>query len=91
MGRNIMYFVYIIYSEKIDKYYIGMSYDPDERLMFHNLGKGGWTKRGLPWELVFQKQFNNKEIAQNKENFIKRQKNRTFVEKLISGELYYCI
>ena len=80
------YSVYILYSEKLDKYYIGSSHDPLLRLKYHNLGKKGWTKKGIPWRLVFQKHFNNKEIAQNKENFIKRQKNRTFVEKLISGE-----
>jgi putative endonuclease len=39
------YFLYILHSETIDRYYIGVSYDPEQRLRFHNTfpkdGPGG--------------------------------------------------
>ena len=81
-----MYFVYILYSEKLSKYYVGSSEYPKLRLNYHNLGKKGWTQKGVPWKLVFKKEFETKRIARQKENFIKRQKSGIFIEKLISGE-----
>ncbi|MFC1726876.1 GIY-YIG nuclease family protein [candidate division KSB1 bacterium] len=80
------YFVYILYSEKIDRYYIGSSHDPEARLHYHNLGKKGWTKRGIPWEIVFTKEFINKKAAMEKEKYVKSQKDRSYIEKLIAGE-----
>lgn len=82
-----MYFVYILYSEKLNKYYIGSSGDPEKRLYYHNLGKKGWTKTGVSWKLMFKKGFNDKEEAMSKERYIKRQKDRKYIEKIISGEL----
>ncbi|GAF73841.1 unnamed protein product [marine sediment metagenome] len=80
------HYVYILYSEKLDKYYIGSSHNPEQRLHYHNLGKKGWTKIGIPWKLVFKKGFPNKEIAVQKETFVKRQKSKRHIEKLVNGE-----
>ena len=80
------YFVYILYSKKLDKYYIGTSHDPEKRLKYHNIGKKGWTKRGIPWELAFQKEFRDKLTAMKEERQIKNQKSKKYIEKLISGE-----
>ena len=79
-------FVYILYSEKLDKFYTGSSHNPELRLHYHNLGKKGWTKAGIPWESVFQHAFDNNIIAREKELFIKKQKSKIYIEKLISGE-----
>ena len=81
-----MYYVYILYSEKKDLYYVGSSKNPHARLKYHNTGKKGWTKHGTPWKIVFQKEFQDKKLATQKENFIKKQKSRKFIEKLISGK-----
>ena len=79
--------VYILYSEKIDKYYIGSSHDPQMRLYYHNLGQKGWTKRGIPWKLVYQKEYKDKMDAMRVERHIKKLKSRKIVEKIISGAL----
>ncbi|KAA3649517.1 MAG: hypothetical protein DWP98_07110 [Bacteroidetes bacterium] len=46
------HFVYIIYSESIDKYYVGKTKSVQNRLKFHNskLNKI-WSKKGKPWIL----------------------------------------
>jgi len=49
LSEKMECFVYILYSEKLDRFYIGSSYDPELRLHYHNLGKKGWTKAGIPW------------------------------------------
>ena len=46
------YFVYILYSKKLDKYYKGHTNNVDNRLSRHNNGQSTYTKSGIPWTLV---------------------------------------
>ena len=80
------YYVYILYSESINKYYIGYSTNVPNRLIFHNSEEYNkiWTKRGIPWELKFQQEFPTKSEALKTERFIKKQKNKKFIERIIS-------
>ncbi|MFC1556015.1 GIY-YIG nuclease family protein [candidate division KSB1 bacterium] len=82
----MLHFVYILHSEKIDQYYIGSSHDPEMRLHYHNQGKKGWTKRGIPWKIVFKQEFADKKSALDNEKYIKDQKSRSYIQKLITGE-----
>lgn len=47
-----MYFVYILYSSSLDKYYVGSTEDVKRRIYEHNMGKGKYTSKGIPWDLV---------------------------------------
>ena len=80
------YYLYILYSRRIDRYYIGVSSDPPKRLNSHNNYPTGWTKRGIPWELVFQKEFVSKQVAMRWEKFIKNQKRRDIIELITNGD-----
>ena len=74
------YFVYILYSEKIDKYYVGKTENPKVRLEFHNSDLNRiWTKRGQPWEIVKLIEFENSTLSSKSERFIKKQKSRKFI------------
>ena len=78
---------YIIYSETKDRYYIGStSVGIDLRLERHNQGWTKSTKSGIPWILKYIKSFETKIEALKWERFIKKQKNRVFIEKLINSE-----
>lgn len=83
-----MFFTYILYSKDIDKYYIGISRDPEKRLEYHNKGLGGgkrsYTKRTQDWRLVYTKKFDIKSEAHAFERYIKNQKSRDVIERLIS-------
>jgi len=52
-----MFFVYILFSEKFNKYYVGQTNDFNDRLKRHNDGYDGFTKPYRPWEksLVIEK------------------------------------
>jgi putative endonuclease len=78
-----MYFVYIIYSQKIDKYYIGFSSNVPDRLYNHNLKSDGFTNKGKPWILVYIEAFNTKKEAMYREKQLKNWKNRKLLETLI--------
>jgi putative endonuclease len=46
------YTVYILYSERFDKYYIGQTSDPEARILLHNAGVVSSTKPYKPWKMV---------------------------------------
>ena len=79
------WFTYILYSGKIDRYYIGSTYDIKWRLERHNMGWGKFTKYGIPWELVYSEQFETKAEALKREREIKKKKSRKYIEELINA------
>ena len=48
-----MFFVYVLYSTKFDKYYVGQTKNLQERVLRHNNGMENFTKKYVPWSLVF--------------------------------------
>jgi putative endonuclease len=48
------YTVYIIYSEKTQKYYVGQTDSFEKRFLRHSLGLVKSTKNGVPWVLIHQ-------------------------------------
>ena len=62
------HYVYILYSNTKDRYYIGSTSDIDERLKRHNAGATQSTKSGKPWKAVYTKQFDSKSEALKYEN-----------------------
>ena len=79
-----MYKVYIIYSKSIDKYYVGYTNEIDRRIKEHNRVKGKFTDRGIPWEIVYTENFDDKNDAIKREAEIKAKKSRKYIESLIS-------
>ena len=79
-------FLYILYSESLDRFYIGISHDPETRLQYHNSFPKGWTRRGRPWTMKFTKGFSDKAEAQDWEQWIKNQKKRSIILKVINNE-----
>jgi len=79
-----MFYTYIIYSESSDKYYIGHTHDLLLRLQRHNEGWTRSTKSGIPWQLVYNEEFETKSQAMKREYEIKHMKSRKYIEDLIS-------
>lgn len=82
------YYVYILYSKSIDKYYVGQTSNIENRLNFHNSIEYNkiWTKRGMPWDLVYLEKCENKSESLRREKYIKRQKSRVYIEDLIAAK-----
>jgi putative endonuclease len=78
-----MWYTYIIYSEKLDRYYIGYTDNLSWRLERHNQGWGRFTKGGIPWELVYFEKYQTKQEALKREREIKSKKSRKYIENLI--------
>ena len=80
------YSLYILKSRSSTKYYIGTSQNPETRLRYHNTLEKGFTSRYRPWEIVFTKEYPDKQQAQRVERKIKKWKSRIMIERILSGE-----
>ena len=80
-----MFSVYIIYSSKLDKYYIGYSDNVQIRLTQHNSGISDYTAKADDWELRHTETFDTREKAMKREVEIKKKKSRKYIEWLISS------
>ena len=78
-------YCYILFSVKLNKYYIGSTPDIERRLEEHNRGKEKFTRTGVPWKLVYKEIFDDLKLARQREAYIKKMKSRKFVESLISS------
>ncbi|NLT52127.1 MAG: GIY-YIG nuclease family protein [Ignavibacteria bacterium] len=78
------WYTYILYSKSIDKFYTGHTQILLQRLDRHNSGWGKFSSRGIPWELVYFEEFEEKNTAIKRENEIKRKKSRRYIEELVS-------
>ncbi len=83
-----MYYLYIIFSKYADKYYIGYSSNHWNRVIQHiNNSSEKFTGKYKNWELVAVFQISEIESeAIRIERFIKKQKSRNFILKLITDD-----
>ncbi len=82
-----MYFVYLIQSDFDNSFYVGYSQDPHKRLLAHNNGESTYTRRKMPWKLLYTEEYNSKSEALKREKFLKAQRNTEFYKKLIKESL----
>ena len=73
-----MFYVYVLYSEKINKHYIGHTEDVDKRLEIHNNGKNRFTSNKGPWRLIYKEEVGTRSEAMKKEKFFKTGKGREY-------------
>lgn len=80
-----MYYLYILYSIKSDKYYIGYSNDPERRLIEHNTDpRTTYTSKHRPWILkAFIPLSESKSYAVKVERYLKRLKSRKVIKEII--------
>jgi putative endonuclease len=77
--------MYILYSLKLNKYYIGACSDLERRLYEHNIGHSKFTSLGIPWDLKYKEVFETLQLAKKRELEIKKKKSRIYIENLIGS------
>ena len=66
-----MVYLYVLYSDGFDRFYVGISDNTDVRLKYHNSGKVKSTKPFKPWRIVHIEEFENKQTAREREKYLK--------------------
>ena len=79
----VMYFVYVLESEKDGSFYTGFSQDLERRLQQHNIGKVKATRYKRPFRLVYSEAYLRAHEARRREYYLKSQKSHEFIEELI--------
>jgi len=78
-----MFYVYILYSSSIDKYYTGQTDSLESRLNSHLAKISPYTRVADDWKLVYSESFDTRTAALKRENAIKKKKSRKYIEWLI--------
>lgn len=82
VAQHMSYFVYILYSLKDNKFYVGKTNDLSKRLERHNKGGVKSTKHRRPFKLVYYKSFKNSQEAFLREKELKQPSAGKFKEEL---------
>ena len=76
--------VYILYSKKLNRYYIGYTSDFETRLEFHKIAETHkFTYNANDWEIFFKIECESKQQALAIEKHIKQMKSKTYIENLV--------
>lgn len=78
-----MFYIYIIYSKTLDKYYVGSCQNIEQRLKDHLNSRSKFTKVAKDWVLKHSEAFNTRSEAYQRELQIKKMKSRKYIETLI--------
>jgi len=80
-----MFYLYILKSEKINSYYVGVSSDVEERLKRHLSNHNGYTAKTKDWIIAYTESFETKTEALKREKQIKNWKSKLMIQKLIGS------
>ncbi len=78
-----MYYVYILQSQKDEKYYIGVTSNIKKRIKEHNSGLSKSTKYRRPFLLLRLEKYANIKLAYKRERFLKLKKSAKILKKII--------
>ena len=85
--RNMIY-IYVLWSKKLQKRYVGFTADLTKRISEHNSGKSPFTKSGMPWKLIYTEEYSSESEARRREIFLKSGVGRKFLDiKLKNAEV----
>ena len=66
-----MYYLYILYSPTVRKFYIGITSDIEQRIRYHNSGRSPYTRSKGPWHLVYAEAHETRNRALQREREVK--------------------
>lgn len=75
-----MWYVYVLSSQKIWQWYIGLTRDLRKRILRHNTGKNKATKHGVPWKLIYYEASITQKDARAREKYLKSGMGRRYLK-----------
>ena len=82
----MIFFVYIIYSASLNRYYVGSTGQLEDRLYRHRNSGSKSTKKAKDWTLKYTESFDTYALAVAREMQIKKMKSRSYIEFLIASK-----
>jgi putative endonuclease len=81
-----MAWVYVLWSKKLKKRYVGCTGDLEARISQHNSGQSRFTSGGIPWVVIHKEQFDEMRAALAREKFLKSGVGRKWLDQLGHGD-----
>lgn len=82
-----MFYVYVLQSQKDDKFYVGFTKNLKLRFEQHNKGLVESTKDRRPFKLIYCEACLNQEDALRRENYLKSFYGKMFLKKRLKSYL----
>ena len=83
-----MFYLYILRSLKNNTLYVGSTNDLNRRLLEHRKGLGGYTKKYLPYQLLYYEAYRSEADAPKRESNLKLRSNAfNQLKRRLSGSL----
>jgi len=77
--------LYVLYSLKVPRTYVGYTANLDERLNYHNGGRVRATKFCTPWRVIYTEDGLSKEEAKRRELYWKSGAGRRNLNRILRG------
>ncbi|MFZ5805929.1 MAG: GIY-YIG nuclease family protein [Verrucomicrobiota bacterium] len=84
-----MFYVYVLLSQKDDKFYIGFTGDFKRRLKEHQAGENTSTKSRRPLELIYYEAHRSKTDAMRREQYFKTTKGKSTLKQILRDSLLH--
>ena len=81
-----LYYVYVLYSEKVNKYYVGQTNNVEVRIEQHNTRNERYTSNKGPWKLIYKEEVECRAEAMKREKFWKTGKGREYWKSKLVAE-----
>ena len=79
-----MFYTYLLKSKKYGKFYTGSTNDLRKRLKQHNDGKSNYTKKYIPYELIYYEACINELDARSREKYLKTGMGKRYLKNRLS-------
>ena len=78
-----MYWVYVLWSKRLKKRYVGSTGNLSRRLYEHNHGGNKFTRGGIPWILIYSEEYAGQSEARRREQFLKCGSGRKWLDQAV--------
>lgn len=82
-----MFYTYLLKSKKDGSLYTGSTVDLRKRLKQHNSGQSGYTKKHMPYEIIYYEACLNEEDARSRELFLKSGMGKRYLKNRLRRSL----
>jgi putative endonuclease len=85
MQKSMDYIVYILFSKKLNKHYVGFTENLEQRLVFHlnDSQSRKFTYNADDWELIFTLECQSKSQGLSIEKHIKSMNSKVYIQSLL--------
>ena len=73
--NRLMFYTYVLRSKSNKSFYVGSTKDLRKRFSEHNSGKSTYSKKFLPWELIYYEAYPTYKLAFRREKSFKKRAN----------------